>query len=247
MIERTIKVLDHGYVTLRNISGPTRRLDSEFDGDDIDPANSARFSFDGADQEGRARKADLKLTRYLMANHHSTPVEMVQVWLEMKLPLFIARQFCRHRQVSINEVSARYSQLPNEFYIPHPAKVGVQSKSNKQARDVGSHLSVQEDSNATEFSFDLQMHCDRSYALYEKSLGSGVPRELARLALPVNIFTKWLWKQDLHNMMHFLRLRLHSHAQYEARCYAQAIYDLLLQVLPFSMQLFDEYRRIAEK
>jgi len=125
-----IDVLDHGYVILRNISGPIRRASQPFDADDTDPANAARFSFDAADQETRVREDDLKLARYLWKNRHTTPFEMVEVWLEMQMPIFVARQFVRHRTVSINEVSARYVQLPKQFYIPDPKVIGVKSASN---------------------------------------------------------------------------------------------------------------------
>ncbi len=231
-----INVLDHGYVILRNIAGPIRRDNQLFDADDTDPANAARFSFDAADQETRTREADLKLARYLLKNKHTTPFEMVEVWLEMQMPIFVARQFVRHRTVSINEVSARYVTLPDCFYIPDPKVVGFKSASNKQGRI------IREDANpvANIFLEDLREHCSRSYNLYERALNCGIPNEIARIVLPLNIYTKWIWNQDLHNLMHFLRLRLHAHAQYESRCYAQAIYELLTRVLPETMKMFDE-------
>ncbi len=228
-----IDVLDHGYVTLRNVAGPIRRADRPFDADDIDPANAARFSFDAADQETRARGEDLKLARYLWRNRHTTPFEMVEVWLEMQMPIFVARQFVRHRTVSINEVSARYTQLPKQFYIPDPAVIGVKSASNKQGRTIDGETHQR----AREFCDALDEQCQHAYAVYQSALDNGIPNEVARCGLPLNIYTKWLWNQDLHNLMHFLELRLHEHAQYESRCYAQAIRELLTAVLPETMKL----------
>lgn len=244
----TISVLDHGYVTLRNIAGPTRRpslikdgvvLHEQFyDADDVDPANAARFSFDGADADDRTREEDLKLASYLMKNDHTTPFEMITIWLEMQMPIFVARQFVRHRTVSINEVSARYTKLPDRFYIPDEETIGMKSASNKQGRDANKFNPI-----AGMFAAELIVHCREAYELYEKYLEADIAPELARMCLPLNIYTKWLWKQDLHNMMHFLRLRDHSHAQYESRQYAKAIDELLREVLPHSMELYDKYRR----
>jgi len=231
-----INVLDHGYVILRNIAGPIRRDNQLFDADDTDPANAARFSFDAADKETRSREADLKLARYLLRNKHTTPFEMIEVWLEMQMPIFVARQFVRHRTVSINEVSARYVKLPHYFYIPDPEVVGVKGASQKQGRTIGGEVN----SSAHEFIGNLQQQGNRAYVIYEDAIAAGIPNEIARCVLPLNIYTKWIWNQDLHNMMHFLRLRLHEHAQYESRCYAQAIHELLTRVLPETMKMFDE-------
>ena len=248
-----INCLDHGFVRLLNLSGPTRRNDTPlidengtytgestgfiYDADITDIANAARISFDNFDAE-RTREQDLKLCEYLIKNKHTSPWEMIEVWLEMKLPIFVARQFVRHRTCSINEVSARYSTLPAEWYIPET--VGGKSASNKQGQADNLHNNIQDD-----FKKSLDAQCKQSYAEYEYFLNSGVAPEHARLFLHVNHYTHWLWKQDLHNLMHFLSLRLHEHAQIEARVYAQAIYDLLKQVLPEAMELFDKYRRLA--
>lgn len=232
-----VVVLDHGYVRLRNIAGPTRRKDEMFDADDTDPANAARFSFDAADDEGRERVDDLKLADYLFKHRHTTPFEMITVWLEMKMPIFVARQFVRHRTVSINEVSARYTKLPKQFYIPDPANVGSKSASNKQGRDI---IAGEVDPKAEVFTERLSEHCAEGYAQYEEALVLGTPPELARCFLSLNIYTKWLWKQDLHNMMHFLGLRMDKGAQFEARQYANAIHSILTSELPHLMRLFDE-------
>jgi thymidylate synthase (FAD) len=234
MNQNKINCLDHGFIILRNASGPTRRADAPFDADDIDPANTARISFDNLDVD-RAREQDLKLYEYLISNKHNTPVEMIETWWEMKLPIFVARQFVRHRTACINEVSARYSVLPAEWYIPEV--VGGKTKSNKQG---------QEDNlgEATQLWFKAELYyaCDCSYKHYKEAIASGVAPEHARLFLHVNHYTHWVWKQDLSNLMHFLSLRLHPHAQVEARVYAQAMYDLLKQYLPKSMEFFETYR-----
>lgn len=235
-----ITVLDHGYVKLRNIAGPIRRPGLLFDASDTDPANAARFSFDNADKDDRPESDDLKLCRYLYKNRHNTPFEMTEVWLEMKLPLFVARQLVRHRTVSINEVSARYSRLPKDFYIPNPECVGRKSKTNKQGRDTFSDLTTGELQINRSFSATLSARSEEAHAKYTHALDCGIPNELARLFLPVNVYTKWLWNQDLHNMLHFLRLRLDQHTQYETRQYAEAIFDLLSSVLPHTMALFKE-------
>lgn len=240
-----IDVLDHGFVVLRNISGPTRRpydvhvkgglSDRPFDADDTDPANSARMSFDQTDK-GRTRAEDLRLCEYLMKNWHNTPFEMVEIWLEMKLPIFVARQFVRHRTVSINEVSGRYVQLPPEWYTPET--VGGKAANKKQ----GQEDNLDEDMKSA-FRIRLNHHCQRGYENYEEAIKAGVAPEHARMFLSLNHYTHWLWKQDLHNMLNFLRLRDHSHAQIEAQMYAKAIDQMLRQYLPETMALYDKYRK----
>lgn len=247
-----IDVLDHGFVALRNISGPTRRsltaIDSSFgpgtehglarpfDADDIDPAQAARMSFDEMDSE-RTREQDLRLADYLMRNWHTSPFEMVVVWLEMKMPIFVARQMIRHRTASVNEVSGRYVELPAEWYIPEV--VGGKSADKKQGQDDNLDEATQK-----EFKEILEYHCRRGYSSYHSALNAGVAPEHARMLLSLNHYTHWLWKQDLHNLMHMLRLRNHSHAQVEIRWYAQAIDKLLRKHLPHSMELFDKYRKM---
>lgn len=235
-------VLDHGFVKLRNLAGPTPRRDMRneinrpFDADDRDPAQAARMSFDEMDGD-RTAEEDFRLARYLMKNWHTSPFEMVECWLEMKLPIFVARQFVRHRTVSINEVSGRYVTLPAEWYIPEI--VGGKAKSAKQGQADNLPLDVQ-----TAFKGILNRKCGESYHEYITALGHGVAPEHARLLLHLNHYTHWLWKQDLHNILNFLRLRDHSHAQIEAQIYAKAIDEMLRTFLPNSMALYDEYRRL---
>lgn len=234
-----VMVLDHGFVRLHNLAGPTRRPETEFDADDTDPANSARMSFDQMDT-GRAREQDLKLADYLMRNKHTTPFEMIECWVEMKMPIFVARQFVRHRTVSINEVSGRYITLPAEWYIPQT--VGGKAPNAKQGQEDNLPDNVQH-----WFRHMLSLNCQGSYQDYRKALENGVAPEHARLLLHLNHYTHWLWKQDLHNILNFLRLRDHSHAQIEAQAYAQAVDRLLRRCLPHSMELYDKYRRLEEK
>lgn len=229
-------VLDHGYVVLRNLAAQTRRLDQEFDASDVDPAQAARMSFDQMDLD-RTPADDYRLSRYLMKNWHTSPFEMVQVWLEMYLPIFVARQFVRHRTVRLNEVSGRYVTLPAVWYIPEV--VGAQAEDKKQGQADGLNPAYQD-----WFKTTLDNNCRNSYQDYLQALKMGVAAEHARMLLHLNHYTHWLWNQDLHNMMHFLALRTGSHAQVEAQVYAKAIVQLLERVLPETMKLFHEYRRI---
>lgn len=233
-----IAVLDHGFVILRNLAGPKNRTDEHtFGADDRDPAQAARMSFDNFD-EIRSEEQDLKLAEYLMKNKHTSPFEMIEVWLEMKLPIFVARQFVRHRTVSLNEVSGRYVTLPAEWYIPQI--VGGKAVNVKQGQ--ADNLS-QEDQDY--FKSALDTHCHEGYRMYVGAMEKGAAPEHARLLLSVNHYTHWLWKQNLHNLMHFLSLRDHSHAQVEAQAYAKAIDELVRQHLPKTMELYDKYRRMA--
>jgi thymidylate synthase (FAD) len=210
-----------------------------FDADDIDPANVARISFDKLDS-GRTRADDLKLYEYLIKNSHTTPIETIEIWLEMKLPIFLARQFIRHRTMSFNEMSGRYATLPQEWYLPEI--VGGKSKDKKQGQEDNLPKEIQD-----WFISTLDSLCYDSYGRYLQSLRSGVAAEHARLFLHLNHYTHWTMKVDLHNMMHFLSLRLHEHAQVEAIAYAEAIYSLLKIHLPKSMEYFDIFKRKLSK
>jgi thymidylate synthase (FAD) len=243
-----VPVLDHGFVILRNIAGPTRRhvfstedegetvLVNAFDADDTDPPNAARMSFDQTDTS-RTREQDIKLADYLMKNKHTSPFEQVQVWLEMKLPIFVARQFVRHRTVRLNEVSGRYVTLPAEWYIPEVVGGKAPNAKQGQVDTLESHVQLG-------FKVQLATHCQEGYEEYTHAIASGVAPEHARLFLSLNHYTHWLWNQDLHNLMHFLSLRDHPHAQVEAQAYARAIDGLIRQQLPESMALYDKYRRM---
>lgn len=239
----TVPVLDYGFVTLRNISGPTRRAGAEFDADDTDPANSARMSFNQTDGE-RTREQDLKLADYLMRNKHTSPFEMVEIWLEMKLPMFVARQWIRHRTASVNEVSGRYVELPAEWYVPELSQVMLQAENKKQGGYLVDLADPEQYVTAVRARERLDSDCRSSYSHYLQAIADGIAMEQARCHLHLNHYTHWLWKQNLHNMMHLLSLRNHGHAQSETAAYAKAIDKLLRECLPNSMELFDKYRRL---
>ena len=231
-----IKCLDHGFVKLRNIAGPTRRLYNNdkterlFDADDIDVAQAARMSIDALDSE-RPYADDIKLAKYLFKHAHTSPFEMIEVWIEVMVPIFVDRQMVRHRTWSRNESSGRYIVLPNKYYIPEV--VGKRSKIKKQGQDSGLLITTQE-----WFKEALRDQCERSYFLYETALASDVAPEHARMILHLNHYVHWLGKVDLNNLFKFLTLRLDSTAQVEARVYARAIVDLLLPHIPGLMDIF---------
>ena len=257
-----VKVLDHGSVILRNLAGPTRRagwLDDQghcpvfhvrpFDADDSDPANAARMSFEGMDSDvvtladgstrPRTVQDDHRLNEYLLVNKHSSPFEMVQVWLEVVVPIFVDRQLVRHRTWRRNESSGRYIVLPERWYIPEI--VGGKAPNKKQGQEDNLPQSVQE-----AFKLTLDAQCRRSYQQYSDFMLQGVAPEHARMFLHLNHYVHWLGNVDLHNLFHFLSLRTHSHAQVEARAYAWAIVDLLRPHLPQLMNLFDKHCRRPE-
>jgi thymidylate synthase (FAD) len=234
----TTPVLDHGNVILRNLAGPTRRPEQEFDASDRDPAEAARMSFDQMDAD-RSEEEDFRLCNYLMKNWHTSPFEMVEIWMEMKMPIFVARQFIRHRTASVNEISGRYIVLPAEWYIPEVVGKAPPKGGAKQGQVEGLDAATQ-----SWFKERLDLDCRASYHDYLGAVEREVAPEHARMMLHLNHYTHWLWKQDLHNMMNLLRLRDHSHAQTEAQQYAVAIDGHLRGVLPNSMKLYDEYRRM---
>lgn len=252
LTENRISVLDHGFVQLRNLAGPTRRVHLDgwcdddhfraFDADDTDPANAARMSFNGQDQD-RSYEIEMKLNRYLMKNKHMTPFEMIVVWLEMKLPIFVARQFVRHGTARLNEVSGRYVQLPSEWYVPKLESVLIQSKDKKQGGLPVDLSDPDQRAIALGYIIRLQADCADSYTHYLVSISDGIAMEQARLHLHVNHYTHWLWKQDLRNMFGFLLLRDHGHAQREAQEYARAITRLLDPHIPGLMQLYRDIIR----
>ena len=218
-------VLDHGFVRV-----------VDYMGDDSAIVQAARVSY-GAGT--RHVSNDAGLIRYLMRHWHSTPFEMCEVKLHVKLPLFVARQWIRHRTANVNEYSARYSILDREFYIPAPENLAAQSTTNAQGR--GAVLDGAEAARALEI---LKTDAARAYESYEALLGGeqGLARELARMTLPANIYTQWYWKTDLHNLFHFLRLRADAHAQFEIRAYAETIGALVRDWVPEAWRAFEDYR-----
>lgn len=221
------EVLDHGFVRV-----------VDYMGDDAAIVQAARVSY-GAGT--KATRDDAGLIRYLMRHWHSTPFEMCEVKLHVKLPIFVARQWIRHRTANVNEYSGRYSILDREFYIPAPEHLAAQSRKNHQGRD-----QVLEGEEAARVLSLLKEDADRAYDHYEAMLSDdgqqGLARELARMNLPANIYTQWYWKTDLHNLFHFLRLRADSHAQYEIRVYADAICRIVADWVPHAYAAFEDYR-----
>jgi thymidylate synthase (FAD) len=228
-------VLDHGFVRL-----------IDYMGDDAAIVQAARVSY-GAGT--RAVSDDRGLIRYLMRHRHTTPFEMCEIKLHVKLPIFIARQWIRHRTANVNEYSARYSILDREFYLPAPEQIAVQSSSNRQGR--GEVVTPEQAAAILDL---LRRDAISSYATYEQLLndqGDGSPvdpgapqvaRELARMNLTLNTYTQWYWKVDLHNLLHFLSLRMDAHAQYEIRVYADVIATLVRDWVPHAWEAFDDYR-----
>jgi thymidylate synthase (FAD) len=249
MLEK--QVLDRGWVKLLNVSGAVARQEFEqvdgkvtsikkFDSEDIDPALVARTSFNKGMKE-YTKEQDEGLVEFLMRDGHNTPVEFTTIYLEFKMPIFVARQVMRHRTASINEVSGRYVTLPKDWYIPEVVR-GKHSGGNKQGSEDNLTKEIQ-----TIFKEQLQNACLFSYDSYVEALEVGICPEQARMFLHLNHYTQFVWKQDLHNLMHFLSLRLDDHAQWEVRQYAEAIYELLKVHLPKSMEWFDTYRRKLEQ
>ena len=219
-------LLDHGFIRV-----------VDYMGDDSAVVQAARVSYG---RGTRKTSEDAGLIRYLMRHRHSTPFEMCEIKFHVKLPLFVARQWIRHRMASVNEYSARYSVLDREFYLPDATQIAAQSRVNNQGR--GEVLSAE---TAQEVLSILQRDALQCYDDYEQMLdpeGMGVARELARINLTLNTYTQWYWKIDLHNLMHFLALRSDPHAQYEIRVYAQKMIEILKAWVPHTAQAFEEYR-----
>lgn len=228
-------VLDHGFVRV-----------VDYMGDDTSIVQAARVSY------GKGTKSvrnDEGLIRYLMRHRHSTPFEMCEIKFHIKLPIFVARQWIRHRTANVNEYSARYSMLDREFYIPAPEHLAAQSEVNNQGRG-----DVLRDEEANEVLEMLKADAVRSYDRYETLLNErqdgrvinddkqGLARELARMTLPLSAYTQWYWKVDLHNLIHFLSLRMDPHAQYEIRAFADVMYDLVRDWVPLTAKAFEDYR-----
>ena len=225
-----IPCLDHGFVALVDCMP---RLVPEGKTGDFAIVQAARVSYG---QGTKQVSEDRGLVRYLMRHRHSTPFEMVEFKFHIAMPIFVARQWIRHRTANVNEYSARYSIVPDRFYRPDVESVRKQSKSNRQGGDEPIEVGT-----AEEFLHMLE----RAEALYKDYLQlteKGVARELARAALPVSVYTEWYWKCDLHNIFHFLSLRMDPHAQLEIQVFAQAMYELLKPIVPIAAEAFEDYR-----
>ncbi|MGY9005555.1 MAG: FAD-dependent thymidylate synthase [Alphaproteobacteria bacterium] len=228
-------LLDHGLIRV-----------IDYMGDDAAIVQSARVSYG---KGTRRISEDAGLINYLMRHRHTTPFEMCEIKFHVKLPIFIARQWIRHRTANVNEYSARYSILDKEFYIPEPEQLGAQASSNRQGR--GDALSGDEAKRVMDL---LRDDAEQAYGHYEEMLNedtdgnvvdptrSGLARELARMNLSLNYYTQWYWKVDLHNLLHFLSLRADPHAQYEIRVYADAMLEMVKRWVPITYDAFVQYR-----
>ncbi len=230
-----IPVLDHGFVRV-----------VDYMGDDNAIVQAARVSY------GKGTKKtseDKGLINYLLRHRHSTPFEMCEIKLHVKLPIFVARQWIRHRTANVNEYSARYSILGKEFYIPEIENLAPQSAQNHQgragvlnAKEAHEVLNIlREDSLQTYRHYEEMMNCTEEGDVLDPAK-TGIARELARINIPTNFYTEWYWKIDLHNFMHFISLRADSHAQYEIRVYAEAMLDILKRWVPFTYDAFCKHR-----
>ena len=237
-----IPVLDHGFIRV-----------IDYMGDDSSIVQAARVSY------GKGTKKvneDAGLIKYLMRHAHSSPTEMCEIKLHIKLPIFIARQWVRHRTASLNEYSGRYSVMDKEFYIPSVENLAPQSTKNHQGRDEQNPLSMEESARVLQLLKDDATQC---YDHYQEMLNldddgnilddtkTGLARELARMNLNLNYYTQWYWKIDLHNLMHFLALRADAHAQYEIRAYADIMLDILKKWVPLTYAAFEDYKLNSSK
>ncbi|WP_456151469.1 FAD-dependent thymidylate synthase [Defluviicoccus vanus] len=230
-----LPVLDHGFVRV-----------IDYMGDDAAIVQAARVSYG---RGTRRVQDDAGLIRYLMRHRHSTPFEMCEIKYHIKLPIFVARQWIRHRTANVNEYSGRYSILDKEYYLPEPGHLAAQAKTNRQGRD-----EVLSAADAARVLAILRDDAERCYADYETLLNEdrdgnrldpdrpGLARELARMNLTLNTYTQWYWKIDLHNLLHFLSLRADPHAQYEIRAYAAVMLETVQRWLPITAEAFSDYR-----
>lgn len=229
-MDEPIKVLDHGLVRLVDNMGG-----------DLSIVRAARVSYDAASKSGDDEGSDARLIDYLWRNHHSTPFEAVTLTFEVKAPIFVFRQWHRHRTWSYNELSARYRPLPEEFYVPDPALIGVQSTSSKQARDIGGPDDpITRHNNALGVRL-LRETCEKAFETYRQLMSMGWPKELARSVLPVNTYSHMFATTNLLNLLKFLTLRVHPHAQYEIRVYAEAMRDLARTVAPVAVGAWEKH------
>jgi thymidylate synthase (FAD) len=234
LLYQPIPILDHGFVRV-----------IDYMGDDAAVVQAARVSYGAGTKKIRE---DAGLINYLMRHRHTSPFEMCELKIHVKMPIFVARQWIRHRVANLNEVSGRYSILDNEFYMPDSDNVAAQARTNRQGR--GDVLNTGEAARVLQI---LRDDATRSYTHYEEMLNEidgqivdperqGLARELARMNLPVSLYTQLYWKIDLHNLLHFLNLRAAPHAQYEIRMYAEALIGVVKQWVPLTYAAFMDYR-----
>ena len=223
ILDQEFPILDHGFIRLVDYMGSDDRV-----------VAAARVSYGAGTKTVRE---DEKLIRYLMKNQHTSPFEQVVMTFHAKMPIFVARQWVRHRTARLNEMSGRYSVMENEFYIPDIDTLRTQSTVNKQGR---SEEKLSE-YDAMKIIEKMTASNEAAYKKYETMLDMGLAREVARTVLPLSLYTQWYWQIDLHNLFHFLKLRLHPHAQYEIRQYAKEMGNIASKVAPMSYSAFVEY------
>ncbi|HRF61169.1 MAG TPA: FAD-dependent thymidylate synthase [Fimbriimonadaceae bacterium] len=223
LLDREIPVLDKGFVRLVDYLGGDQRI-----------VQAARVSYGAGTKSYRQDRA---LIHYLLKNEHTSPFEQVILTFHAKMPIFVARQWVRHRTARLNEISGRYSLMRDEFYLPDPEMVRYQSDSNKQARSDEALPRAEAERVIAEMDEDQRS----VYAHYTGMIDAGVARELARANLPLSLYTEWYWQIDLHNLLRFLQLRLDSHAQYEIRVYAEAMAECARAVAPMAYEAFEEH------
>lgn len=223
LLDVEIKVLDHGFVRLVDYMGSDHRI-----------VQAARVSY-GAGT--RSFRQDRGLIHYLLKHEHTSPFEQVILTFHAKMPIFVARQWVRHRTARLNEISGRYSVMQDEFYVPETETLRTQSQDNKQARS-NEQLPAETASRIRQEFADDQGELYRHYEAY---IQDGLAKEVARINLPLSLYTEWYWQIDLHNLLHFLRLRMDSHAQYEIRVYAEAMARCAKAVAPLAYEAFEEH------
>lgn len=219
-------VLDDGFVELLDIMGSDDSIDA-----------AARVSFVGVGDEERTPEQRRGLIRMLMRHSHTSPFEMAELQFRVRMPIFVARQWIRHRTANVNEISGRYAALPDSCYVPKDSRIAKQSASNKQGS--GESFGYFEAGRIADKMRHEQLD---SRAAYEARIDDGVALELARINLPVSQYTEMVWKIDLHNLLHFLRLRLDAHAQYEIRVYGEAMASMVKERFPIAWEAFEDFR-----
>jgi thymidylate synthase (FAD) len=223
LLDQEIKVLDHGFVRLVDYMGGDARI-----------VQTARVSYG----EGtKTIRQDAGLIDYLLRHEHTSPFEHVIFELHCKMPIFVARQWIRHRTARLNEISGRYSVMKDEFYLPPREHISLQSTDNKQGREKTAVPAELQD-KVLEL---LRQDQSSAYANYSEILNDGIARELARINLPLSMYTEWYWQMDLKNMLHFLKLRMDSHAQWEIQEYARAIAEIVKAVCPLAYESFERH------
>lgn len=223
ILDKEFKVLDHGFVRLVDYMGGDSRI-----------VQSARVSYGAGTKTVRE---DRELINYLMRNQHTSPFEQVIITFHCKMPIFVARQWIRHRTARVNEISGRYSIMADEFYVPSEEQTGYQSKSNRQGRDTA-EVPPELRKKVIEIIREGQK---KAYEDYTEMIDDNISRELARINLPLSLYTQWYWQIDLHNLFHFLELRLDTHAQWEIRQYAKVIAMMAKAVAPMAFEAFEKH------